>query len=161
MVEVVASSALIGLMLVAALSTVSASRMGTRKTADHSRGMLLAQQLLEEILAQSYEEPVDPPSFGRESGESAVSRAAFDDVDDYHGWSASPPQYKDGTVAVDLSGWQRSVIVERVKPTDLSQVVFVESGAKRITVRVARDDVDVGSLLAIRTAAGPDPDDTQ
>ncbi len=151
--EAIVAIAIVGIMLVAALNTVGAARLGEQKTGDRGKGMLLAQQLMAEILQQRYEEPVDIPVFGPESGEAAGSRANFDDVDDYEGWAASPPQYRDGTVIPDLVGWTRSVHVDWVDPADLAQVVGSDARIKRITVRVTRGDVPAASIAAVRTGA--------
>jgi type II secretory pathway pseudopilin PulG len=153
LVEAAVSIAVVGIMLVAALNTVGAARLGEQKTGDRGKGMLLAQQLMTEILQQSYEEPVDIQVFGPESGEAPGSRANFDDVDDYESWAASPPQYRDGTAIPGLEGWTRSVHVDWVNPADLSQVVSSDTRVKRITVTVTRGDVLVASLAALRTGA--------
>ena len=49
-------------------------------------------------------------------------------VDDFNGWSESPPQERDGTVMSGLSGWQRSVLVERVTPADPITLLAVALG---------------------------------
>lgn len=153
LVEMVISIAIVGVMLVAALNTVGAAKLGAQTTGDHAKGTLLAQQLMAEILRQSYEEQVDTVAFGREMSESSMSRANFDDVDDYDGWSASPPQYLDGSVIPDLAGWGRQVSVTWGDPSNLKQAAVVETDVKLITVTVTHDDRVVGSLNAIRTAA--------
>ena len=76
-----------------------------------------------------------------------------DDVDDYDGWSGSPPEYKDGTVIPDLDGWARHVTVAWVKATDLSLTSGSETNVKRITVTVTYNDMEVASLTAVRTLA--------
>lgn len=155
MVETVISIAIVGVMMVAALNAVGASRLGQKKTGDRGKGALLAQQLMSEILRQHYVEPVDAPGFGRESSESGGDRAAYDDVDDYDAWTASPPQNKDGSVIPDLIGWQRSVEVDWVAPGDLQTPIGADQSVKRIIVTVSRDGVPVASLIAVRTASGP------
>lgn len=155
MIEAVISIAIVGVMMVAALNTVGASKLGQQKTGDRGKGALLAQQLMSEILRQSYEEPDGTPSFGREGGEGGGDRAGRDDVDDYYNWSSSPPEYKDGTVIPDLNGWQRSVKVDWVSPDDLNTPIGVDESVKRIIVTVSRDGVPVASLTAVRTASGP------
>jgi len=107
-----------------------------------------------EILRQEYQDPNDPPVFGTESGESTSTRADFDDVDDYDGWSSSPPATKDGTDPAGLPGWQRSVTVEWVNPADITQVQGSETNAKRVIVTVSCNNKQVGSLTAIRTNSG-------
>jgi MSHA pilin protein MshD len=154
MVEIVVSIAIVGVMMVAALNTVGASRLGQKKTGDRGKGALLAQQLMSEILRQYYVEPVDTPSFGRESSESGGGRADYDDVDDYDAWTASPPQNKDGTAIPDLNGWRRSVEVDWVAPDDLTTPIGVDESVKRIIVMVSRQGVPVASLTAVRTASG-------
>ncbi len=151
LVEATISVVIVSVMLVAALNTVPAAKLGGRKTADRGKGMLLAQALMSEILVQDYQEPVDTPVFGRES-ESGGDRANYDDVDDYDGWSSSPPEYKDGTQIANLAGWKRSVAVVWVNATDLSVTSGSETGVKRITVTVTYN-VELASLIAVRTLA--------
>jgi MSHA pilin protein MshD len=154
LVEAVVSLIIVATMLVAALSTVGASRLSQQRTSQYNRGQLLAESLMAEILAQDYLDPNDTPVFGTESGESTTTRADFDDVDDYHGWSSSPPVEKDGTLLSGLTGWQRSVTVEWVNPDDPGEVKAFETGAKRITVTVSCGNKQVGFLVAIRTNSG-------
>lgn len=153
MVEVIISVVIVGTMTVAALNTVGAAKLGNQKTTSRKSGALLAQGLMSEILLQDYEEPVDTPGFGRESSESGGDRTDYDDVDDYDGWSSSPPEYKDGTVIPDLDGWARQVSVAWVNATDLSLTSGSETNVKRITVTVTYNGVQVASLTAVRTLA--------
>ncbi|MHC4628438.1 MAG: type II secretion system protein [Planctomycetota bacterium] len=155
LVEATVSVFIVGVMVVAALSTVGATRLGEYKLGERCRALPLAQDLLAEILQQCYEDPNGSPFFGTEPGEGAASRIDFDDVDDYHNWSASPLQNKDGTDMSDLSGWRRSVQVIWVDPTNLSQTTGSDQGVKRITVTVKHDDVPAASLSAFRTSAWP------
>jgi len=155
LVEATVSIFILGVMVVVALNTVGATRLGEYKLAERCRALPLAQDLLAEILQQSYEDPNGSAVFGTESGEGTASRTDFDDVDDYHNWSASPPQNQDGTDMSDLSGWQRSVQVSWADPTDLSQTVGGDQGVKRITVTVEHDDVPVASVSAFRTSVWP------
>jgi len=154
LLEAVVSIAIVGVMLVAALNTLGAAKSGMQKVDDRRRAALLAQQLMSEILAQAYKEPVDAALFGLEAGEAATSRANYDDVDDYHGWAASPPQYKDGTVMPDLTGWKCTVTVEYVNPADPNTTSLADLGAKRVTITVTRNDLPIASQVGIRTAAG-------
>ena len=151
--ETVVSVALVGGLLVVALTTVGDTTLGRQRLSDRGQGSLLAQDLMSEILRQPYEDPNDTPTFGAEASESTGSRAGFDDVDDYTAWSASPPQKKDGTQMPDRTGWQRAVTVEFVDPDNLTTVVGSDQGVKRIAVTVSRNDVVVSSLVAVRTSA--------
>jgi hypothetical protein len=107
-----------------------------------------------EILRQEYEEPDGTVSFGPESGETGTTRASFDDVDDYHNWSSSPPTSQDGTAISALDGWQRSVTIEWINPMNVSQVQSSETSAKRITVTATHDNIPVATLVAIKTVTG-------
>ena len=155
MIEAVLSIALVGLVLSAALNAVTTAQAGEFKVAEHSRGLLLAQDQMAEILEQAYADPNSGatgniPNFG-EGG--VGDRSKRDDVGDYNGWSSSPPKHRDGTVMSELQGWGRSVEVVWVNPLNLSQTVFSNSGVKRITVTVTYNNAPVASLSAFRSSA--------
>jgi len=151
LVEAMISMVIVAVLLVAAMRATGASALVQYKTAERATGRALALGLLNEIVVMRYEEPNGAPTFGRESGESGSSKASWDDVDDFDGWSESPPQYRDGTVMPDLSGWQRTVVVTRVNPLNLSQSSSSETGAKQITVTVQHNGLPVATRIAIRT----------
>ena len=154
LVEAVVSLVIVAGMLVAALSAVGAARLSQQRTSQYNRGQLLAEALMSEILPHDYLDPNDTPVFGCEPGESTSTRADFDDVDDYNGWSSSPAVAKDGTELAGLAGWQRSVTVVWVDPADITKVKASESNAKRVTVTVSCNNKQVASLTAIRTNSG-------
>lgn len=154
LVETAFSLILVSVVLVAALNTVGYSVMARRTLSDTSRGQLLAQELLTEIIQQAYEEPVDTPAFGRELSESGADRVDYDDVDDYESWNSSPPEFPDGTEIPNLDGWSREVVVVWVDPDDLTTVVVSDSGVKRIDVSVLRNDKLLARAVGLRTRAG-------
>lgn len=151
--EAIVAVAIVGIMLVAALNAVGASQTTQKKTGDRGRGMLLAQDLMSEILQQHYEDPDFPSgSFGLGADEVGDgSRALWEDVDDYDGWSASPPQLKDGTVLTDFAGWGRSVAVHWANPASLDVGLPSDTGVKQITVIVKHGDALAAGLVAVRT----------
>jgi prepilin-type N-terminal cleavage/methylation domain-containing protein len=155
--EVVVATMIVGVLLVAAMKTVGATVRGRVAMADRHRGFLLAEELMAEILQNTYAEPEETPAFGPEASETGGTRSAFDDVDDYHNWEASPPQDKDGTQRSDLAGWRRSTTVEYVNPDKLDQVIATDGGAKRITVTVFRNGEAVAALATVRTDAWQEP----
>jgi Tfp pilus assembly protein PilV len=150
-VEATISMVIVAVMLVAALNTVGVSKMTQHRTALVSRGQLLAEALLAEILQRRYQEPDGAVAFGLETGETATIRSAYDDVDDYQGWSSSPPKAKDGTTLANTTGWKRTVIVEQIDPLDPTKTFSKETGAKRITVTAFYKDVPQATLVAIKT----------
>jgi len=151
LIEVLVATAIMGVLLVAAMQTVGNSVRAERFTADTSQGLWLAQQLMAEIRGAKYREPDETPTFGPEPLETGGARSAFDDVDDYHNWSASPPQDPDGTVIPDRAGWQRTVTVDYLNPNDLSAEVGLDHGVKRITVVVQRNGQTVAEMTGIRS----------
>lgn len=158
MVEVVVSSAVVALMLVAALQAAGAARLNLVQVSQHSRGMALAQDLMTEILQQAYADPDESPLWGREPAELlSLTRALFDDVDDYLAYMEGSLKYKNGTTMPDGKGWARRVEIAMLDPSDLSVVEGVtpdvDTGLKRITVTVECNGILVATLEAIRTAA--------
>lgn len=150
--EAVVSTAIVAVMFVAALNTVGTSRVAQHKNAMAGRGQLFAQALMAEILQQDYKDAGSSPVFGLESGESNATRADFDDVDDYTGWTASPPTAKDGTALANSTDWRHTVTVEWINRLNPAQVETTETGAKRIRVTLSCHNVPQASLVAIRTA---------
>lgn len=157
LVEVVMSTLILALVMVPALHALGAFIRGQQRNADRSRGILLARELMAEVLEQRYEEPDDEPVFGREAGEAADARGAYDDVDDYDGWTASPPQKRDGTTIGELAAWERSVSVDLVDLNDLNATVVSDQGVKRVTVTVKVGGDVAATLVTVRARSWPDP----
>ena len=154
LVEVAVSTLLVGLVLVGSLKVVGGvlrTRMAAEQIHD---GTALAQDLMNEILSQEYEEPTELLGFGVELSESSSNRSSWDDVDDYHGWSASPPRLKDNTVLSEYTGWNRSVQVRRVKVDNPHANSFLDEGLKRIVVTVTAPDGAQTKLIAWRSQWG-------
>src|SRR2546421_12243172 len=97
LIEVVASTMIVSLMAVAALNALGAATKSSNSLGNRAVAAGLADELMSEIMMQPYSDPDGQAIFGHESGEATSPRSAFDDVDDYNGWSTSPPQYRDGT----------------------------------------------------------------
>ncbi len=168
--EMAISMLLVGVMLVAALETVGASTRARRSLEDRRQGYALARALMAEIMSQAYADPeqIDTlrseilgngrtvtAALGPETGEATGNRSKFDDVDDYHGWNASPPQQKDGALLSHLTRWRRQVSVVCTERDDFSEVEDDDEGAKLVTVRVLRDGDTVATLTALRTIRPP------
>ena|GEM_PF-509290 len=174
LVEMVISTALVGIALVAALNTVGSSRLAQNKVSVWREGHLLAQALMSEILQQDYADveliqaglddilstgdatyTLGPDSFPGRDEVSTGDRSLFNDVDDYDGWSASPPQPKEGPEFAQLQGWERSVSVVFTSPSDLTAVRASDFGWKRITVTVTCNNVPAAELVALKTIGLP------
>ena len=164
LIEAVFSTLLVSVMLVAAMNAVSASAIAQAHSSDTTRGNMLAQALMSEILVQPYSDPnVNNTTIGPDPGDTTTpaTRSKFNDVDDYDGWFESPPQTKsgavigstnpDGSITSYFPGWSRRVSVVWVKPSDLKTAVSSESGVKRVTVTVSHNNAAMATCVAIRT----------
>jgi len=152
LIEAVISTLIVSILMVASLTVLGASKVGQLKIADRARGEQLATELMNEILQGDYLEPDDPPLFGPEGAEIGTGRMYFDDIDDYAGWTETPPQTRGGVPLPDFDGWKRSVAVEWANPSDLTQASSTPTDLKRITVTVQHGDATVGRMVAFRSA---------
>lgn len=149
--EVSVSTMLVGILLVASLKSSSFLTNESALSSDRTRAERLAQSLAVEILSLPFADPeVDEASLGPDAGEATATRSQFDDVDDYHNWSASPPQSRLGHDLAGFDGWKREVEVEHVAPAALSASAS-ETGLKRITVTVTAAG---GSAVTVTALAG-------
>lgn len=155
-VEAAISIVLVGVMLVAALNAAGASKLALTKLSDRGRGMLLAQEIMTEILATEYEDSESAEgNFGKSGAEIAPgNRSLYDDVDDFHNWTTTPPEDKDGTTKPDHAYWSRSVLVARATASDVRLTSGTDTRIKRITVTVSKNGVTVATLVAFRSAGG-------
>ena len=155
MVEAAVATVIVGVMLVAAMTTVEASlRMGNA-TAERSHASAFGALLMSEILRARYEEPVDPIGFGVEAPtETATSRVKWDDVDDYDGFQQLSPTDASGAEVDGAKSWTWKAAVTRVDPADPSRVVSVETGLKRITVTIVDPDGATTTYVALRSRFG-------
>jgi prepilin-type N-terminal cleavage/methylation domain-containing protein len=152
LVEAMMSMLIVSILLVAAMRATGGSGLVQYRSAERTTARLLADGLMNNILALKYEEPTSSPAFGPEGGESTISKVGWDDVDDFNGWTESPPQDADGNVMTDLAGWDRTVLVERLTATTNPwQTVGTETGVKRITVTVHHNGRVAATRVAIRT----------
>jgi len=152
LIEAAISIVIVAVMFVAALNTVGASGVAQHKASLIGRGRMFAESLMAEICLQSYQEPGATWAFGREAGESDTARTAYDDVDDYHGWTESTLTAKDGTALPNAANWSRTVKVEWVDATLPKQVKTSETGAKRITVVASFRGVPRATVVGVRIA---------
>ena len=154
-VECLTATVITALMISAALEALRVTTLQKQEADDQRVALLLAQQLMTEIQAAYYEDPQTSPVFGPESGEAGSGREAFDDTDDYHGYSDAPPMDRTGTAYTGLSDWSRSVSVRWASSTNYDSDVGAETGYKRIEVNVSRSGRLIRTLTAIRSKAIP------
>lgn len=154
MVEATLAVIVVGVMFVAALSTLSASRLSQKLLSDRAVAKQLAMGLVTEMQSLSYQDPDAASVFGNEAGEAALpGRSGYDDIDDYDGLNDQPISDRQGNPLGAPGGWMRTVTVQRVSPADLKTVVGTESGFYRVTVRVMEGQRELAELTFLSTAA--------
>lgn len=155
LVEVVVSTLLIGGLMAAALTSVGAVARSTSFAADSSTAVLLARQLMDEIIILPYEDTVQTPVFGLESGESTSTstRTQLDDLDDYLNWNDSPPRMRQGTLIDEYSGWLRTADVQKLSNSNYSVLSdsSPDSGIRLVTVQVTTPAGKVTTMRCYRT----------
>jgi Tfp pilus assembly protein PilV len=153
LVEAVMACLVVSILMVSAMRAAGMVARYQFVTSDRARARFLAGQLMTDVLSYSYQDPLVTPVFGIEIGEVATNKTTFNDVDDFNGWSESPPQDRDGNTMSELNGWRRSVSVAWVSSANLSTVSASETGIKRITVTVSKNNVTLSMRVAIKVNA--------
>ncbi len=154
LIEAAISVVIVAVLISMMVGTFGSLAKGRQSNMARNTATALATQLLSEITQNFYLDPAGFGVFGPESGEAGSSRALFDDVDDYHNWTASPPQMKDGTAISGLTNWTRTVTVEHVDPDTLAPCGAADRGVKRITVTVTDPRGIPTTVTALRAKAG-------
>jgi prepilin-type N-terminal cleavage/methylation domain-containing protein len=156
LLEAVIAMLLVGLVLVAAFHVLGGTTQSTYLTAQYGTGLLLAEQLMAEVLACDYADPDQTPVFGPEAGEGG-NRSTFDDVDDFHNWGSAPTDVS-GAAMAGFDGWTRTVTVAYADPNDFQDTVGSDQGIKRITVTASYEGKTMAELVGYRTDCEPDED---
>ncbi|MEM7629835.1 MAG: hypothetical protein AAF356_10490 [Planctomycetota bacterium] len=156
MMEVVISTLLVGLTLTGAMQAVSGSAERRERAGDRAVGAALADEIIAVAAFLPFSDPegqtLDPIAAGTvEDG--AAAWGAFDDIDDWSGWSASPPEGSSGTPRAAYRGWTRSVQVDFVDPASPDTVSRTPTRVKRLTVTISRQGVVRARASMLRTAA--------
>lgn len=151
LVEVVASTMLVGMMAVTTLNALGAATRSSESVGNRAVALGLADELMSEILKAAYIEPSGSSGLGPDATESAGPRSAFDDLDDYDGWNKMPPQYRNGTTIPDRDEWRQKVQVVYVVPTNPTQTANTDQGAKRVRVIIEYRDQVLAEQVSIRT----------
>lgn len=147
---------LTSVLMIVSLWSVGAARRREGKTVDRLRAEQVACDLLNEVLTQAYQEPTATVVFGPETGENNGTRILFDDVDDYNGWSSTPPKDRNGTVISGLTGWTQTVQVAWANPTTWGTTSATNTGLKRITVTISKSNQAIATLTGFRSIAWTD-----
>ncbi len=151
--EATLATALASVLIVSAMWTFGAAGRARQVAMSLCSGSGLASQLMSEVLQCRYSDPSGGGVFGPESGQTG-NRRLFDDVDDYSGWTETPPVNRDGAEVVGFAGWRRDVAVACVDPDTMAPCGTRDSGLKRITVTVTDRRGARTVLVAARSSNG-------
>ncbi len=153
-VELACSIVIVGVMMVGALATVRSVAYSRHLDADRQLARTLAEMFMAEIMSKEYADPnVVGYSLGPESNEQATgNRSLFDDVDDFNGWSSTPPEWPDGIDILDRQNWTESAEVVCTSPADFSMTLPSgwDFGVKRVTVTISYNGTELARLVAVR-----------
>ena len=115
LLEVVISLILVSTIMLVSI-TASANLLRSRVESLQSvDGHELAFQMLDEVTSVAFEDADSDRVFGRESSETSTTRSDFDDVDDYHGYTVSPPTHRSGAAIAGWESWSVSIAVSRAQ----------------------------------------------
>lgn len=144
-IEAVMSVMVTSIVLVAALETLGLVGRSRSITERHSVGVMLAEDLLAEVLSRPFDDPGTASPIEGKSG----SRASFVSIADYHEWRASPPQDITGDELTAHAAYERRVTVTFVDD-DLVPTAS-DTGVRLITVEVFRGGFPAAKISALRT----------
>lgn len=150
------SIVIVGVMFVAAVSTLGAAAGARTVQADIRKADSLARALMAEVAQCKYGSTGGSIVAVRVLGAEGVGRLTWDTLDDYHGLTESPPAARDGVKLAGYTGWARSVNVERVDPADPggASTRSTDRGLKRITVSVRSPSGKTATLVSLRSRWG-------
>ncbi|MBO6513508.1 MAG: hypothetical protein JJ974_06055 [Phycisphaerales bacterium] len=152
--ETVVSTLLIGFVLVSTLTIVAPL---TRSNTVHANSLVatnLARELSDEIATKAFidSSPDSQDALGFDAGDSTFLRSTYDDIDDYHKWSSSPPKHSLGGIYTSMTGWTREVSVDHVMITEPSKDSPTYTGLKRVTVIVYKDGTALASMTTLHSS---------
>jgi len=151
--ETVVSTLLIGFVLISTLQIVGPMARSTTVHADRLVAANLANELAEEISTKFFIDPsaIGVDLLGVDANESAANRSSFDDIDDFHNWSSSPPRLSSGDPLLTLDGWTRSVVVAHATMADPSVDSATNTGLKRITITVSKNGTQLTQITTLHS----------
>lgn len=143
LIELVITIVVVGIAMSALISSLSTGIANSASPLWEGKALELSQAYLDEIIAMKYDE--NTPSGGSDLANASVSctaagfndgesRALFDDVDDYHNLSDSPPVLIDSTI--DMSEYANYSVDVQVACAGTEVGLNNDESAKRIRVTV-------------------------
>jgi len=141
LIELLITIVLVGIVLLALIMSFHESLKSLERQKDLLSANLLSEDLMNEIRSKQY--VPSPPSGG------SNNRVNFNDVDDYAGWSATPPKTIEGGILSNYVGFTRRVFVANVSNDFISPAPTNTAVFKRITVVVSNALMSVSNVSVV------------
>lgn len=157
LVESIIAITVVAWLLTMAINSVGAAKRTAAAGNQERLALEIAQSLLAEIAGQPYADDQDSTSAGPSATESATgNRSLFNDVNDYEGWIAAPPQAKDGIARVCPSGWREEVDLTYLNPGNIDLSSGPLTDLTRIRVLIYNGSGLLAQLTTIRSRGPTD-----
>ncbi len=115
LVEVGLTMVIVGTGILAVVQLFAACTKQTREAADTTTAMFLANNVQEAIASLPFSDPSGSATFGlEETGQPIV---LWDDIDDFNGYSATPPIDANRAPIANLGRFTQEITVQRVDPS--------------------------------------------
>jgi MSHA pilin protein MshD len=150
LIEASISYIVLSLALVALVPMFILSLRANKASEKVAVAVHLSQELLEEVRLHRWDQATPTPSvhiaagsaLGLDGGESGADKRTFNDIDDFNGWTESPPMDPVMRPLTSFSTYSRSVTISYLNasfqtsgtPTDLKKVAVCTSAPKLIPV---------------------------
>lgn len=143
LLEVLVASGILSFATLGLVQAVSSGQSQTLDALRRARATALADAMLEEVLSKPDDDPEGATGFGPDTGE--ITRAAFDNRDDYHGYTQAAGELTDAAGTAYPTPYQRfqidtAVVAETV---DIAALGGEQAGL-RITVTVTEKGTTPG-----------------
>lgn len=171
MVEVVMATAIVGGIAVAALSLVGSVAKQKTDAAILARGQALARSLAEEIAAKPVTDWSDGTGLRMQldsvmgiyilTGSDVVfksitgksgNRNLYTKIDDYKGYTESPPRDDSGVVLSGYTGWTRTVQVKLVDINMPGMSTIFETGLRCVEVTASYNGKPIATTTFLRSS---------
>ncbi len=142
LVEVSVAYLLLTVGLVALLPVFIMAIKASKNTEQLQVSTYLSQELLEEIRLRKWDQAVPstpayivtPTALGIDAGETATNKQTFNDIDDFNGWSESPPRNPLNISLPAFSAYTRTVSVSYANSSLVALSTPTTSDYKLVTV---------------------------
>jgi hypothetical protein len=155
LLECVGASIILAVIAVAAVRAAAGAATAQSLSSRRVTATMLAESLLGEIERKAYTDSDTQATLGRDAGENSTDKTNFDDVDDYDGWTESPPQDSTGNEIEGMSDWTRKVAVSWSDMGPLTPERGGDTGLKSVTVSVYYKSKLMCELQSLRAPDAP------